>query len=268
MQPSATHRTSLQIQIAAVRALFWREVHTRFGAYNLRLGYFWVLLAPGMQVLFFLIVFSTIKIKVVPYMDFTLFLVSGILPWAVFASSASRALGAVEANKALFIYRPVRLIDTIIARTTLEVLLNFNVFCVFLFFLWWFGKEVSIEHVPLLALSWILLWIFSIGFALIMMVIGYRSAELGKFIMIFIRILYFGSGIMYSLHILPPEALSYVLWNPLPHIIEPIRHAIAPTYPMDHVSLAYFLKSLIFVLFIGLLLYRSNERSMMTSRSR
>ncbi|MFZ3191595.1 MAG: ABC transporter permease [Moraxellaceae bacterium] len=268
MQPSPKRRTGLQIQIAAVRALFWREVHTRFGTYDLRLGYFWVLLAPGMQVLFFLIVFSTIKIKVVPYMDFSLFLVSGILPWAVFASSAGRALGAVEANKGLFNYRPVMLIDTIIARTTLETLLSFNIFMIFLFFLWWFGKVISIEHVPLLVLSWGLLWLFSIAFALIMMVVGHWSAEVGRFIMIFIRILYFASGVMYSLHILPPEVLKYVLWNPIPHVLEHIRHAIAPAYPVDHVSFAYFLKSLIVMLFIGLLLYRGNERSMMTSKSR
>ena len=268
MQPSATHRTSLQIQIAAVRALFWREVHTRFGAYNLRLGYFWVLLAPGMQVLFFLIVFSMFKIKVVPYMDFSLFLVSGILPWMVFSSSASRALGAAEANKGLLAYRPVMLIDTIIARTTLEAILSFNIFFVFLFFLWWLGKEISIEHVPLLVMSWVLLWIFSIGFSLIMMVIGHWSAEIGKFVMIFIRILYFASGIMYSLHVLPPNVLSYVLWNPLPHAIEHIRYAIAPAYPVDHVDFTYFIKALVVVLFVGLLLYRGNERSMMTSRSR
>ncbi len=268
MQPSATHRTSLQIQIAAVRALFWREVHTRFGTYNLRLGYFWVLLAPGMQVLFFLIVFNTIKVKVVPYMDFSLFLVSGILPWMLFSSAAGRALGAVEANKGLFNYRPVMPIDTIIARTTLEALLSFNVFLVFLFFLWWFGKEISIEHVPLLVISWVLLWIFSIGFSLLMMVVGHWSAEVGRFIMIFIRVLYFTSGIMYSLHILPPEVLKYMLWNPIPHVIEHMRHAIAPAYPVYHVDFSYFLKALIIVLFSGLLLYRGNERSMMTSRSR
>lgn len=268
MQPSSKRRTSLQIQIAAIRALFWREIHTRFGAYNLRLGYLWVLLAPGMQVLFFLVVFSTIKLKVVPYMDFSLFLVSGILPWAVFSGSASRALGAVEANKGLFNYRPVMPIDTIIARTTLEALLSFNVFVVFLFFLWWFGKIISIEHIPLMVISWILLWIFSIGFSLIMMVIGHWSAEVGRFIVIFVRVLYFGSGIMYSLHILPPQVLKYVLWNPIPHVIEHIRHAVAPAYPVHHVSFSYFLQALVVVLFIGLLLYRTNERSMMTSKSR
>ena len=268
MQPSPKRRTSLQIQVAAVRALFWREVHTRFGVYNLRLGYLWVLLAPGMQVLFFLVLFTAIRVKVIPYMDAGLFLVSGILPWMMFSSAASRAMGAVEANKGLFNYRPVLPIDTIIARTTLEALLSFNVFMVFLFFLWWFGTKISIEHVPLMVMAWLLLWLFSIGFALIMMVVGHWSAEVGRFIMIFIRILYFASGIMYSLHILPAEVLKYVLWNPIPHVIEHIRHAIAPAYPVDHVSFAYFFKSLIIVAFVGLLLYRGNERSMMTSKSR
>ena len=59
-----------------------------------------------------------------------------------------------------------------------------------------------------------------------------------------------------------------MLWNPIPHVIEHMRHAIAPAYPVDHVDFSYFLKALIIVLFSGLLLYRGNERSMMTSRSR
>lgn len=259
-------RSSWQIQVATVRALFFRELLTRFGTDQLRLGYIWAVLSPGLQVLMMVVIFSIIKVRVVPNMDYVLFLVAGIVPWMLFSSSATRALGAVEANKGLFNYRPVLPIDAVIARTLLEGVLYFAVFVLFLSGLWWLGYEISVSHVPLLLVSWLLLWLFSLGFALIMMVIGHWSAEIARFVSILIRIMYFISGILYSLHVLPEEYLAYVLWNPVPHVIEHMRHALAPTYPIDHVSYGYFLASTLVVMFVGLLLYRGAERSMVTTK--
>lgn len=259
-------RSSWQIQIATIRALFFRELLTRFGSDQLRLGYIWAVLAPGLQVLMMVIIFTVIRLRVSPYMDYALFLVAGIVPWMLFAGAATRALGAVEANKGLFNYRPVLPIDAVIARTLLEGILYFIVFIVFILGLWWFGYSISISHIPLLFISWLLLMLFSFGFALIMMVVGHWSAEVAKFVGVLIRIMYFASGILYSLHVLPDKYLAYVLWNPVPHVIEYMRYALAPTYPIDHVSYTYFLKSTVVVLFLGLLLYRGTERSMVTTK--
>jgi len=259
-------RSSWQIQVATVRALFFRELLTRFGTDQFRLGYIWAVLSPGLQILLMVVIFTVIKVRVAPYMDYVLFLVAGIVPWMLFSSSATRALGAVEANKGLFNYRPVLPIDAIIARTILEGILYFVVFLIFLAGLWWLGYEISVSHVPLLLLSWLLLWLFSFGFSLIMMVVGHWSAEVARFVSILIRIMYFTSGILYSLHVLPKEYLVYVLWNPVPHVIEYMRHALAPTYLIDHVSYSYFMQSTLVVLFVGLLMYRGAERSMVTTK--
>ncbi|MEC7120185.1 MAG: ABC transporter permease [Pseudomonadota bacterium] len=263
---SRVRRSSWQIQLAAIRALFWREVQTRFGSYDLRLGYLWVILSPGLQILFMVLLFSFIKVRVVPHMEYALFLVAGMIPWMMFANCATRSLGAVSANKGLFNYRPVLPIDAVIARSALEGLLYFNVFIVFLAGLWWLGYDISLSNIPLLCMSWICLWLFSVGVALIMTVIGHWSDEVANFIRIFIRIMYFTSGILYSLHVLPVEYLKYVLWNPVPHVLEYMRYAVAPNYPIDHVSYPYFLQSMLIVIFLGLLLYRANERNMMTTQ--
>lgn len=259
-------RSSWQIQVATIRALLFRELLTRFGTGQFRLGYFWAVLAPGLQIIMMVVIFTVIKVRVAPYMDYVLFLVAGIVPWMLFSSSAVRALGAVEANKGLFNYRPVLPIDAIIARTILEGILYFIVFIVFLIGLWWFGYQISFSNIPLLLVSWLLLWLFSFGFSLIMMVVGHWSAEIARFVGILIRIMYFASGILYSLHVLPKEYLVYVLWNPIAHVIEYMRHALAPNYPVDHVSYVYFLESTLVILFVGLLMYRAAERSMVTTK--
>lgn len=257
-------RSGLAVQYAAIRALFLRELQTRFGHY--RLGYLWAILEPGLQVVLFLFIFGTVMERVIPGMDYSLFLINGMLPFFLFMRSATRSLGAVEANSGLFGYRSVKPIDALIARTALESALYFSVYIMFTGVLIWLGKEISLSHIPFLLFCWFLLFVFSIGFSLIMMVIGDLSEEIGKFIGAIFFIVYLMSGIIYSVHIIPVEYQGYLLWNPIVHCLESMRHAVAPTYPAEHVSILYFIKSLIFVLFLGLLLYRVSEKRMLKSK--
>lgn len=257
-------RGGLAVQYAAIRALFLRELQTRFGHY--RLGYLWAILEPALQVIFFLIIFGTVMKRVIPGMDYSLFLINGMLPFFMFMRSATRALSAVDANRGLFSYRSVKPIDALIARTTLESVLYFAVYLLFTGFLLWIGKEVSFSQIPFLLLCWFLLFLFSIGFSLIMMVIGDLSEEIGKFIGAIFFVFYLMSGIIYSVHIIPAQYQGYILWNPIVHCIESMRHAVAPSYPIDHVNIFYFVEVLIIILFLGFLLYRGSEKRMLKTK--
>lgn len=257
-------RPAIVVQYAAIRALFLRELQTRFGHY--RLGYLWALLEPSVQIAFFVFVLGKVMSRVMPGIDYSLFMVNGMLPFFVFMSSCTRAISAVESNQGLFSYRPVKPIDAVIARTLLETLLYFVIYVVFTFILLWLGREVSFSHIPFLLFCWLSLFIFSLGFSLVLMVIGDFSNEIGKFIGIFFFVLYMMSGIMYSLHSVPLEYLHYFTWNPIVHCLESMRHSVAPAYPVDHIDFNYFLMSTVVMLFIGLLLYRRFEKRMMTTK--
>ena len=257
-------RGGLAVQYAAIRALFLREIQTRFGHY--RLGYLWAILEPGIQVIFFLIIFGAIMKRAIPGMDYSLFLINGMLPFFMFMRSATRALSAVESNRGLFSYRSVKPVDALIARTTLESALYFAVYLLFTGVLLWVGKEVNFSHLPFLILCWLLLFLFSIGFSLIMMVIGDLSEEVGKFIGAIFFVFYLMSGVIYSIHIIPIQYQGYILWNPIVHCIESMRHAVSPTYPADHISIFYFVKCLIVVMFLGLLLYKGTEKRMLKTK--
>ena len=90
--PRLKPRGGLQVMYAAVRALFLRELQTRFGQY--RLGYFWILLEPALHIGFMLILFGTVRQRMVPSMDYEVFLVNGILPFFMFRRIATQALKA------------------------------------------------------------------------------------------------------------------------------------------------------------------------------
>lgn len=256
-------RSSIAIQWAAIHALFMREILTRFGHY--RLGYLWVVLEPAMHVGFMIVIFGAIIKHTIPGMSYSMFLISGILPWFLFANSAGRALGAVAGNQGLFHYRIIKPIDTIVARVGLESFIYFLTFLFFILILSFFGDFISLSHIPMLLLCWLGVILYSFAVSLIMMVVGSYSGEIEKVVGAIFRIMYFASGIIYSVHVIPEKYQLYILWNPIVHIIEMMRFSLAPEYPVGHVSLLYFFICTFVLMCFGLLAYRARERAMLTS---
>ena len=241
-----------------------RELQTRFGGY--RLGYLWAPLEVLFQVLIFLVIFGVIIERALPGMGFPLFLVTGMVPFRMFQKIATRALGAVEANKGLLIYRSIKHIDVIIARSFLELIIYFFTSILLLLGLAFFNIYASLENLHIVLFCWITLFLFSFGIALMMMVIGYYGGEISKVITIIFTILYFASGIIYPIHIIPEPYFSYLLYNPFIHNIELIRHAFAPNYPAYHIDITYFLKWTVAVNFLGLLMYKAVEKDLIRSK--
>ncbi len=263
--PRLKPRGGLSVMRAAIRALLLRELQTRFGQY--RLGYVWVLLEPLFSIGIMIFLFGTVMQRTLSGMEYEIFLLNGIIPFFMFRSGVTQALSATQSNKGLFSYRPVKPIDALLARIFLEFLLKFIAYTFFSLAFLWFGSSISFEHIPALLFYWLLLFIFMLAFSLIFMVIGDFSKEVGKFLSVGFLILYLLSGILYSIQIIPVQYREYLLWNPLIHIIELMRHAVAPAYELvSGISLSYFVIWIILSLFIGLLLYKRFERQMVKSK--
>ena len=263
--PRLKPRGGLSVMHAAIRALLLRELQTRFGQY--RLGYVWVLLEPLFSIGIMIFLFGTVMQRTLSGMEYEIFLLNGIIPFFMFRSGVTQALSATQSNKGLFSYRPVKPIDALLARIFLEFLLKFIAYTFFSLAFLWFGSSISFEHIPALLFYWLLLFIFMLAFSLIFMVIGDFSKEVGKFLSVGFLILYLLSGILYSIQIIPVQYREYLLWNPLIHIIELMRHAVAPAYELvSGISLSYFVIWIILSLFIGLLLYKRFERQMVKSK--
>lgn len=259
-----TRRSGLKVMGAALHALMMRELQTRFGSF--RLGYLWAPLEVIFQVLVFLLIFGVFIERAVPGMSYLMFLVVGMVPFRMFQKIGIRALGAVEANKGLLMYRAVRHIDVIIARSFLELVIYFFTSVLLLLGLAFLGMYISFSNLHIFLICWVTFFLFSFGVALILMVIGFYSDEISKVVSILITMLYFASGIMYPLNIIPEPYYSYVLYIPIVHNIELMRHAVEPNYPNYHIDFGYFLEWMFAVLFIGLLMYKASEKDMIRSR--
>ncbi|MDF7650580.1 ABC transporter permease [Erwiniaceae bacterium L1_54_3] len=256
-------RSGFEVQQAAVKALFLREIRTRFGKF--RLGYFWAILEPSAHLLVLLGIFGFIMHRTMPDISFPVFLLNGIIPYFIFSNITNRSVGAIEANQGLFNYRPVKPIDTIIARALLETVIYAAVYILLMVVVWMAGEYFKITNLLQLVATWGLLILFSCGIGLIFMVVGRTFAETQKFLPILLKPLYFISCIMFPLHSIPTDYWPYLLWNPLVHAVELSREAVMPGYMSEGVSLSYLAICTLVTVFAGLALYRNREEAMLTS---
>ncbi|WP_321920729.1 ABC transporter permease [Burkholderia sp. BCC1998] len=251
------------IQRRVVYALFLRELKTRFGKH--RLGYLWVFLEPVVHMLVLFAILGLIAKHTMPGISFPVFLICGLVPYFMFINIALRSLNALEANLGLLSYRPVHPLDTLIARAGLECIISAVVLVVLLVILGLGGQPVQLGDIPELAGIWAVLVLFGLGIGIIFMVIGHELPVVEKVIPLFMRPLYFASAVMYPLTTIPAEYRGWVLWNPLVHLLELLRHTIVPAYAVENVGLAYPAFCALVVMFAGMALYKAREPSLLRS---
>lgn len=254
----------LSVQKRVVHALFLRELKTRFGAY--RLGYLWALLEPVAHLAVLMVIFGYIMSRAMPEISFMVFLINGLVPWFLFSNITSRSLSAIEANRGLLNYAPVHPVDTLVSRTLLESLIYAVVYVVLMMLLRLSGEAITLMNVPRLLSIWLALTLLSMGLGLLFMVIGHASQEAQKILPIVLKPLYFISGIMFSIKLIPEQYHYLVDWNPLLHGFELLRQTVVPTYHiLPSLNLFYLWGSAVVVLAIGLIVYKGREPAILRS---
>jgi len=255
-------RSSLRIMRAVIHALVLREMLGRFG--RNRLGVVWVLAEPLAHMVGLVLVMSLLRNRTVPGMDYPLFLLTGVMPFLLIKNTALRMMEGANANKGLFAYRQVTLMDTFVARLIVETLLSVSVFALILSAMAWAGMEVLIAR-PLEWLGYMALGLV-FGFSLggILAAIGYALPEAKLAIRLLFMPLYFLSGVILPPWHFPASTRALMLWNPFMHLLELIRGAFFPFYPaMQGISAQYVAAVTAVMLFLSLGLYRALRQRMM-----
>lgn len=250
-----------QVMRRSVMALFLREIRTRFGKYQL--GYAWALLEPVGSVSVLLIVFTALGAHGYPGISFPIFLMTGVVVNSLFVDISNRSIKAMEANSALFNYRPVRPIDTVIARAILELMLHLGVYATLLIlYALVVGGDVVVSGLPLLLSAFALMTVFSCGVGVLFMLVTDAYSDADKVLPLLTRPLFFISGVFFSIEIVPPEYHPLLLWNPIFHGITLVRESVAPDYSVPEASLGYLAVSALGVMTMSLFFYRLKERNL------
>lgn len=248
-----------KIQRNVVSALVYRELKTRIS--QVKFGILGVFLPPLSVIFIFLVIFSIFKGDRGNGLNIFLFLSSGIILFTFFQDLAIRGANAMQANEALFFYRPVKPIDTIIARTIVESLLYLIVFFTIILGVFIYKEEIIFYNFPLFVSAYLAFTIFCFSLGLILMVASHFYNWILQVIPLFIRPLWLISGVFVGLRQLPQWVRPYASWNPLVQCIELIRHSFSINYIIEpnEVSLIYLWQFSLISLFISLWIYQNNE---------
>lgn len=194
------------------------------------------------------------------YMNITLWLAMGFVPFFMFADIAIKAIGGVEKNSELYFYRRLRPLDSLMGNAL--VLAQIFGFLLLLFVVGVAIWEWRFPIQDLGALIFTFLGIALVGFGvgLTTLVVGKRLPIVAWVIQLFLRrILLWTSCIFFSISIVPDVFRPWILWNPIAHGVELLRIAVNPAYPAPGVSAAYFWIWVVASLGLGLFIYGNNE---------
>ncbi|MFD2723649.1 ABC transporter permease [Ignatzschineria indica] len=260
---SISRRSPWQIMQDVIFALVLREYLTRFG--ERRMGAFWMLFEPAAHMGVMIFIFTVIRARSVPGMDFPMFFLTGMIPFFLMRNIIFKLMDSIGANQALFAYPNIKIFDTYVARVLVELSISSVIYGIFIFiFGFWIGYDVVVAY-PLEWLYSLLIGIlFSFGLGVIFSVLTIIMPNLKSFIRILFLPIYLISGVIFPLWIIPDQYLPWLLWNPFAQIISNIRESVFVNYPViPGMSQSYPFFCTMITLFIALALYRLRRQRLL-----
>ena len=255
-------RNYLHIFLAVQKALFLRELNMQFS--TSRLGVFWVFFLPFMQIISFVLIKVFLFGRGDENFDYAVFLALGFIAFNMFSGILNKSIGAFEANKALFNYKQVKPIDTIIARTLVEVFMAGVLYIIFLFIGYYFDFGMEGENILMVGAGLIWLAVFSFSFGLVIAIGNTFYKSIGKIVKIFTFGLMIVSAVFYPVRSLPPEAQAIIIYNPLANFMEIIHGFYFAALDDRFVNYAYIGIWTITLLYVGMWLYLRLEKKIIS----
>lgn len=239
-----------------ILALILRELKTRFGK-NPTLGYVWVIGEPMLHILCLLVFLSYIRNRVLPQLPYSLFLIMGMVPYFMFRNIVTNIINGIDANKSLFVYKPVKPIHVFLARAILEGMIYFVIFILLMsFFCFILDYNFIPNNFLMVIFSFFLVILFAFTLGLFMAIISFNRPSLKMLCTALTGVFYFASATIFPLWILPIKYAKYMAINPLLHIIETLKENYYVQYPViSVVNLSYSLMFILVLLFFSLAMY-------------
>ena len=224
-----------------IHALILREALTRYGRRSA--GFLWGLIQPVTQLVTLLLIFAFLRHRSPAAGEsLTIFLMTGIMPVFLVRGSLQQGASAITGNRGLMIYRKVGAFEVVTARQVLELVISLCVVLVVMSFMKvfyglafneWMDRGLSLLQ-ALTALAFL-----AYGLSYLSAQIGRMFDQWKDFAGILGRILFFTSGVWFTLDSLPPAIRKWAVYNPLAHVIEWIRDAALPTFSSLHIDRVY-----------------------------
>jgi len=248
-------RSAFKVQRDVIYALLLRELSSRFG--KSRGGFIWVLVEPVAHLLVPVLVMSFIRNRVLPGVEYPVFLVYGFLPFLLFKAICLQIVNGVNTAKGLLSYRQVHLMDVFIAKAMSYAVIQAVVFALVLSGMSLFGFDVLPPRPVEFAGVLILTISLAFGLGLVLAAIASLIPDARSIINVMFMPLYLVSGVLFPITRFPDEMVRWMAINPVLHLVELSRVAAVEGYePMKYLSLQYPVALALVSTLIGLMFYR------------
>jgi ABC-2 type transport system permease protein len=227
-----------------------RDLKTRYRGSVL--GVFWSLLNPLLLMLVYTVVFSVIvRVNIQPY---PIFLLSGLVPWNIFAQTLTIATTSVTDNAGIVrkVYFPLVILPlSAVASTAVHFLISLGLLAV-LAIMFQVGIGISLVFLPLLLVLQIL---FSTGVGCLLAAGQVYFRDVQYFLSVLVTVWFFGTPIVYSLDLVPHRLRPFFEANPMAWLVSSYQDIWFYRRMPSSLHLVGFAAVAVVVAFVGLSVY-------------
>ena len=256
---SLYHKATIHITIRVIIALILREIHTLHG--DSRLGYLWTIIRTAFGIAVFWVIRIVMHFHAPHGMTILTFLCMGFMIFNIFSNILTTCMTAIQDNRKLLTYPQVFPLDVMTARTlvitctqivSMAAIMGLGVLA---------GFPVHVASVGLLLVALLSAMSFGLGCGIVLSTLSWYMPALVKLVpMVIIRVLFFASGVFFSVSAFSHRVGSWLLLNPVMQMIEIARTAMSNGYVSPHYDIHYVLGVNLCVLTLGFLLERFISR--------
>ena len=247
--------SSFTIQCRAIAALMLFEIHTLYG--DSRLGYIWALVKTAFGVLALLLLRIFAHARAPHGISAITFLILGFMIWQIFSQTLNKTMTVIRNNKNFLTFPQITPLDIIIARA-LVIIATECVCAVILLFIFYLCGQLSALQIPNILLLLASIFgsaCFGLSCGCICLVLGRYFPAIIRIVPIILRMLFFASGVFFSVSTFSHRFGQWLLYNPVMQFIEMARTAASQSYPVYY-DPEYLMMVLLPLLTLGILFER------------
>ena len=251
-------RSCFHIQTRVISALLMREIITRYGRNNI--GFLWLFVEPLLVTLSILAMWTFSGAHAVSKLNIVAFMLTGYPMMMMWRDAANRCLNAIGSNISLLYHRNVRVLDVFVSRVLLELAGSTVAFIGLMVVFISIGVIPAPANILYMMCAWFLIAWFGGALGLILGVLAERIEVFGQLWRAFSMVLVPISGAFVFVDSLPFAVQKILLWMPMVHGTEMLRHGYFGTVVRTHENPWFIVVVNIAMTFIGLVMVQKYSR--------
>ncbi|WEJ99513.1 MAG: ABC transporter permease [Candidatus Sphingomonas phytovorans] len=256
LQPPATglFLRGFHAQARVIGALLMRELHTRYGRENI--GYLWLVGEPLMLASVMALLHHNGRTPFGSDITPLGFTVLGYTTYIMFRGIINRSSAALESNGPLLYHRMVTIFDIVLSRALLEAAGTTLAYLVLETLLTSIGVlNIPARPLALFGALGLMFW-YSWSQSMIISSISSQNKLVERFVHPYSYFMIPASAAFFQMAWIPEPYRSYLLWLPLPHIMELARYGQFRAANLKYCDPWYVVESCIVLTWLGLVAMR------------